>query len=169
MNILTIVFIVGLFVGLTPGIFFSLPKGAAKITVAVVHGLIFSIIFYVSRSFEGFATLRLSNIDMPGAPDKWGCPGLSVNPAYGKMYGYCPVKKRCINWTTETCPTKTCPQGFVWCFSTGKCLSKKIACPPPETVGVKLDKRGCNIKAEMSWSEELNRCATIEVISGLER
>ena len=157
-----ILFVAALFVALTPGIFISLPKGGSKITVAAVHGLIFAFIFHVSKNFEGFQSRGKD-----GAPDKWGCPGLSVGPS-GQVFGYCPVKKKCINWTTERCPTKTCPKGTAWCFSSGKCLTKKILCRPPETVGVKLDKKGCNIRAQMSWSEELNRCATMEEISELE-
>jgi hypothetical protein len=60
MNLSTIIFVAALFVALTPGVLLTLPKGGKKITVAVVHGVVFAIALslinkYVTRvRIEGF-------------------------------------------------------------------------------------------------------------------
>jgi hypothetical protein len=60
MNLSTVLVVAALFVALTPGVLLTLPKGGKKITVAVVHGVVFAIVLclvnkYVSRvSLEGF-------------------------------------------------------------------------------------------------------------------
>jgi hypothetical protein len=48
-----------LFVVLTPGVLLTLPKGGSKLTVAVVHGLVFALVFHFTHKFvwkalEGF-------------------------------------------------------------------------------------------------------------------
>ena len=42
-----------LFVLLTPGILLRIPKDGSKWTVAIVHALVFSLIYYYSQSFYG--------------------------------------------------------------------------------------------------------------------
>ena len=61
MNLLFSLYVVALFVALTPGVLLTLPKGGSKLTVAVVHGLVFATVLYftyrtVKRlTYEGFA------------------------------------------------------------------------------------------------------------------
>jgi len=52
-------YLVALFVALTPGVLLTLPKGGKRLTVAFVHGLLFAAIWYftrnaVLRATEGF-------------------------------------------------------------------------------------------------------------------
>ena len=54
-NMLMFVYVVVLFVVLTPGILLRLPPGGSKLTVAVVHGIVFALItsfFY--RTVQGY-------------------------------------------------------------------------------------------------------------------
>ena len=62
-----------LFVVLTPGVLFTLPKGGSKLTIAAVHGLLFLAVYYftsemvwraVSEDFQGmkaFDAIRREN------------------------------------------------------------------------------------------------------------
>jgi hypothetical protein len=61
MSLFISLYIAALFVALTPGILLKIPKGGSKLTVAVVHGLVFTVIYcltygFVSRRFlvDGF-------------------------------------------------------------------------------------------------------------------
>ena len=59
MNLFMSLYLVVLFVALTPGVLLTLPKGGAKMTVAVVHGLVFALVWkfthkMVWRATEGF-------------------------------------------------------------------------------------------------------------------
>jgi hypothetical protein len=62
MNILVSLYAALLFVLLTPGILLTLPKGGKKMTVAIVHGLVFALVWHltykmvwrVSMGMEGF-------------------------------------------------------------------------------------------------------------------
>jgi len=60
MNLLFSLYIVALFVALTPGVLLKLPKGGSKVTVAVVHGLVLATVLYFtyemvqSVTYEGF-------------------------------------------------------------------------------------------------------------------
>lgn len=80
MQVLMSLYIAVLFVVLTPGIFLSLPKGGSKLTVAVVHGLVFALVYYftynsVSRlageleGFKGYAQRECCE-----CPKKGGSP-----------------------------------------------------------------------------------------------
>ena len=54
-----------LFVVLTPGVLLTLPKGGARITVALVHGLVFAVVYHftyktvwrMSMSMDGFQNM----------------------------------------------------------------------------------------------------------------
>jgi uncharacterized membrane protein len=46
MNLVLPLFTALLFVVLTPGVLLTLPKGGSKLTVAVVHGLVFAVAYY---------------------------------------------------------------------------------------------------------------------------
>jgi len=62
-------FVAGLFFVLTPGILVSLPPKGSKYTVALVHGLVFAVIFHLTHKLvwnalygdkkEGFAYFRI--------------------------------------------------------------------------------------------------------------
>ena len=45
MNVFMSLYVAALFVALTPGVLLTLPKGGARLTVAVVHGLVFAVIY----------------------------------------------------------------------------------------------------------------------------
>jgi hypothetical protein len=52
-----------LFIVLTPGVLLTLPKGGSKLTVALVHGLVFATVYYFTHMYvqdtlyvEGFVT-----------------------------------------------------------------------------------------------------------------
>ena len=53
-------FVAALFVALTPGVLLSLPPGGSKLSKAVVHGLVFALVFHLTHKmvwrqlYEGF-------------------------------------------------------------------------------------------------------------------
>lgn len=65
MNLILFIVLVALFIALTPGILLRLPKNGSKMTVAVVHGLVFALVWTLSRAFLVRAT-RVFNIDIGG-------------------------------------------------------------------------------------------------------
>ena len=62
MNVYMLAYMALLFVVLTPGVVLSLPPRGSKLTVAVVHGLVFAAVWHftnkvvarATRSMEGF-------------------------------------------------------------------------------------------------------------------
>ena len=42
-----------LFVALTPGVLLTLPNGGSKLTVAVTHGLVFGLVYYLTHKIVG--------------------------------------------------------------------------------------------------------------------
>jgi len=60
MNLFVSLYLAALFVALTPGILLTLPKGGKKLTVAVVHGLVFAVVYYLTHKAVWRAT---SNMD----------------------------------------------------------------------------------------------------------
>jgi hypothetical protein len=48
--LLVSLYLAALFVALTPGVLLTLPKGGNRLTVAVVHGLVFAAIWYFTRN-----------------------------------------------------------------------------------------------------------------------
>jgi hypothetical protein len=61
MDLLMSLFVAALFVALTPGILLTLPTKGSKLTVAVVHGLVFAVVYHFTHKavfnylYEGFA------------------------------------------------------------------------------------------------------------------
>ena len=51
MQWLMLAFVVALFVALTPGVLLRLPPGGSKLTVALVHGVVFAVVLYLSKGF----------------------------------------------------------------------------------------------------------------------
>ena len=70
MNVVINLYILLLFVALTPGVLLTLPKGGSKLVVAAVHGLVFAIVYYLtykavwrfSVSMDGFADPEMSKV-----------------------------------------------------------------------------------------------------------
>ena len=59
MNIFTSLYFIALFVALTPGVLLTLPKGGKKLTVAVVHGLVFALVWYcTNKMVSGFQDME---------------------------------------------------------------------------------------------------------------
>ena len=63
MDLLMSVYVGLLFIVLTPGVLLTLPKGGSKLTVALVHGLVFATIYHFTHMYvqdtlyvEGFVT-----------------------------------------------------------------------------------------------------------------
>jgi len=46
MNLGVSLYLVLLFVALTPGVLLTLPKGGSRLTVAFVHGLVFAVLYH---------------------------------------------------------------------------------------------------------------------------
>lgn len=57
MNLLMSLYIVALFVALTPGILLRLPSGGSKIKVAAFHAVVFAVIFYLTAKVVSRATM----------------------------------------------------------------------------------------------------------------
>lgn len=65
MNLVLFLVLAALFVVLTPSVLLRLPKNGSKMTVAVVHGLVFALIWSLSHRFLTRAT-SMFNIDIGG-------------------------------------------------------------------------------------------------------
>jgi hypothetical protein len=52
-----------LFFVLVPGVLLSLPKGGSKYTVAVVHALVFGLVFHVTHKLVKRAAYRLEGFE----------------------------------------------------------------------------------------------------------
>jgi len=53
MQWLMLAFVVVLFVALTPGVLLRLPPGGSKLTVALVHGVVFALLLHLTKGFVG--------------------------------------------------------------------------------------------------------------------
>jgi hypothetical protein len=59
MNLFVSLYVVLLFVLLTPGVLLTLPKGGSKLTVAVVHGFVFALVWHFTHKMVWRATAGL--------------------------------------------------------------------------------------------------------------
>ena len=59
MNIFVSLYITLLFVLLTPGVITRLPASGSKMTVAIVHGLIFAVVYHFTHKFVWRATMGI--------------------------------------------------------------------------------------------------------------
>jgi len=59
MKILYSVYIILLFILLTPGVLISIPKGGSRLTVAATHGVLFAIAYYFTRKIVWKAILSI--------------------------------------------------------------------------------------------------------------
>jgi hypothetical protein len=62
MNALTFLYVFVLFYVLTPGILVTLPKKSSKMVVALVHGLLFTLILALSYRFVASISSRISGL-----------------------------------------------------------------------------------------------------------
>ena len=69
MNLIVTLFTALLFVVLTPGVLLTLPKGGAKLTVAVVHGLVFAVVYYFTAKIV---------VDLTGEAEGFGNTGKGI-------------------------------------------------------------------------------------------
>lgn len=60
MNVLMSLYVVLLFVLLTPGVVLSLPTGGNRITCAVVHGVLFAVAWHFTNKAVWRATSQMS-------------------------------------------------------------------------------------------------------------
>ena len=60
MNLFMTLYLAALFVALTPGVLLTLPKGGNKMTVAVVHGLVFAVVWYFTHTMAFRYSMQLS-------------------------------------------------------------------------------------------------------------
>ena len=51
MSLLMTAYLVALFVVLTPGVLLRIPAGGSKLTVAVVHGLVFALVLHLTYMY----------------------------------------------------------------------------------------------------------------------
>lgn len=65
MNIILTLFIVVLFVLLTPGVLLRLPKNGNKWTVAFVHGIVFALVFLFSQRFVWTLSASIEGMASP--------------------------------------------------------------------------------------------------------
>jgi hypothetical protein len=85
MNVFVTLYVVLLFIVLTPGVLLTLPKGGSKLVVAAVHGLVFGVIYHfthklvwkLSLRLDGFQNTPPSNMPPPNMPPvaSMGSPG----------------------------------------------------------------------------------------------
>jgi hypothetical protein len=69
MNLFMSLYLAALFVALTPGVLLTLPKGGKKLTVALVHGIVFAVVWHftnrmVRRATAGFEGFQMNKVAM---------------------------------------------------------------------------------------------------------
>ena len=65
MNVYMSLYMVLLFVVLSPGILLRLPPKGSKLVVAVVHGLVFALVYYLTHKAVWLATSQISGFKGP--------------------------------------------------------------------------------------------------------
>ena len=59
MNVYASLYLVLLFVVLTPGVLLHLPPGGSKLVVAATHGVVFAVVYYLTQKAVMNATRNL--------------------------------------------------------------------------------------------------------------
>jgi uncharacterized membrane protein len=59
MNLVVTLYVALLFFVLTPGVLLSLPKGGSKYTVALIHGVVFAFVFYLTHKLVWKLSMRM--------------------------------------------------------------------------------------------------------------
>ena len=92
MHVYKSLFMAVLFVALTPGILLTLPPKSSKLVVAVTHGVVFAVVYYLTHKmvptglYEGFAVSCASTAACPAAAVKGGATCYSLS---GTSPGVC--------------------------------------------------------------------------------
>ena len=89
MNLIVSLYVALLFVLLTPGVLLTLPKGGKKLTVALVHGLIFALVYHfthkmvwrLSVSMDGFQAAKNMLSKAAPKPAPKAAPKAAPKPA----------------------------------------------------------------------------------------
>lgn len=68
MNLVVFIYMVLLFVVLTPGILLTLPSGASKKVVALTHGVVFAVVWWLTHKFVWQFSLKLEGFDATTYP-----------------------------------------------------------------------------------------------------
>jgi hypothetical protein len=70
MNLFVMLYVAALFVALTPGVLLTLPKGGARLTVAVVHGIVFAVVYHFTHKMVWRASVSgFQNMPPPPMPE----------------------------------------------------------------------------------------------------
>lgn len=99
MNLLMIAFTVILFVLLTPGVLLSLPPKGTLLTQAVVHGLVFALVYHFTHK-----AVWMWSKQMDGFDDMEG------DQANGEQMGAAPQGSMCK--TSDQCMSGACNGGI---------------------------------------------------------
>ena len=59
MNVYMSLYVALLFVALTPGVLLSLPPGGSKLVVAATHGVVFALIYCLTKNYVMNATRNM--------------------------------------------------------------------------------------------------------------
>ena len=126
-RIIPLLYITALFVALTPGILLTLPAKGSKLLVAVIHGLIFALIYYLTKNWV-----------------------LGYSEGFNGYYGFTggPIPD-----CSQASPTKfcTCPTGYRYLVDNNSCIPSE-GFGDYEDLPVCTDtyKGPCNPRARMS-------------------
>ena len=104
MSVVMALYIVVLFVVLTPGVFVKLPPKAGKLTVALTHAVVFAVVYqlthrFVWRALEGFA--NPSGLINPNKAKEVAAANAAANATPGAKKG-----ERCSH--NEDCKSNNC-------------------------------------------------------------
>jgi hypothetical protein len=67
MNLVVAVYMVLLFFVLTPGIFLSLPSGSSKKIVALTHGVVFTLVWWLTHRYVWQFSLKMEGMTSASA------------------------------------------------------------------------------------------------------
>lgn len=104
MNLLMIAFTVILFVLLTPGVVLSLPPKGTLVTMAVVHGLVFALIYHFSHKAVSALSTQMDDYQMDGFDD------MEEDKASGGQMGAAPQGSMCK--FSDQCMSGACNGGI---------------------------------------------------------
>jgi len=82
MNLVVSLYVALLFVLLTPGILLTLPKGGKKLTVAIVHGLVFAAVYHFTHKMVWRLSVSMDGFrdgDVTKAPTQAGYAAAAAN------------------------------------------------------------------------------------------
>ena len=91
-------YLAALFVALTPGVLLTLPKGGNKMTVAVVHGLVFAVVWYFTHRMAWRYSMQLSGFQDMNMEEEMNAEGFqNRNPARPSRNATTPTMNNATN------------------------------------------------------------------------